>query len=344
MRACLPSRHEVLVAESLIAPTLSSRGCTVTAGRWRTLYDDRTYTSPAQVEIDHLVPLSEAWGSGAKIWRQGQRVAFANDLGFADALNAMPSALDQAKGASGPESWLPPANVCRYVTAWTAVKLRWSLSVDPAEQAALLRAAAACPGATVTVETVDIIPPSLPPGTPFVSVGARTIDVGGTIDLTVAAGGAGRVVDLYAGSARTPFRVIRTATLVPFEDGSAGWRLQPGETTQFSAQVRGGPRTATVTVAVRRTVTIGIRQAGGVHTFTGAVQRPVAGLQVTLARLLTDGRVVGVASTTMNAAGASTIRTRPAPGFSGYYALTAPTPDLQPGRSRLYGLVVPARR
>ncbi len=92
---------------------------------------------------------------------------------------------------------------------------------------------------------------------------------------------------------------------------------------------------------VRRTVTIGIRQAAGVYTFTGLVNRPVAGLQITLARLLTTGRVVGVASTTTDAAGRYTIRTRLAPGLSGYYALTAPTPDLQPGRSRLYGLVVP---
>jgi hypothetical protein len=91
-------------------------------------------------------------------------------------------------------------------------------------------------------------------------------------------------------------------------------------------------------------VTIGIREAAGTYTFSGAVQRPVAGLQVTLARVLTSGRVVGVASTRTDAAGAYTIRTRLAPGLSGYYALTAPTADLQAGRSRLYGLVVPAPR
>jgi hypothetical protein len=71
------------------------------------------------------------------------------------------------------------------------------------------------------------------------------------------------------------------------------------------------------------------------------VNRPVAGLQVTLARLMTTGRVVGVASTKTDAAGRYTIRTRLAPGMGGYYALTAPTSDLQPGRSRLYGLLVP---
>jgi hypothetical protein len=66
------------------------------------------------------------------------------------------------------------------------------------------------------------------------------------------------------------------------------------------------------------------------------VSRPVAGLQVTLARLLTSGRGVGVASTTARRRRAYTIRTRLAPGTGGYYARTAPTADLQPGRSRLY--------
>ena len=176
---------------------------------------------------------------------------------------------------------------------------------------------------------------------PLVTVTSRTIDVGGTTDLTVAAGGAGRVVDLYAGSARAPFRVIRTATLAAYEDGSAGWRLQPGENTSFYAQVRGAQRSPTLTVGVRRTVTIGIRQAGGVHTFSGAVARPEPGVQVTIARLGTDGRVVGVASTRTGADGRYALRTALPGGMAGYYALTAASSDLLPGRSRLYGLRVP---
>ena len=341
---CQNTRHEVLIAESQAEPTFSSSGCTVTAGQWTTLYDDQTYSAASEVEIDHLVPVSEAWGSGARLWTQAQRVAFYNDLGHADALNAMPSALNQAKGASGPEQWLPPANVCRYIAAWTAVKIRWSLSVDPTEQAALISQADACPATTLTVETVDVpAPPIVPPVTEQptqVTVNARTIDYGRTTALTVV-GTTGAVVDLYASSRGSSPRIIRTATL---SAGRVAWTLQPGETTSFFAQVRGGDRSDTVTVNVRRTVTIGIRQAAGIYTFTGVVNRPVAGLQVTLARLLTTGRVVGVAATRTNAAGAYTIRTRLAPGLSGYYALTAPTADLQPGRSRLYGLVVPTPR
>ena len=45
-----------------------------------------------------MVPVAEAWGSGADLWTQGRRVAFYNDLGVGYALNAMPSSLNQSKG------------------------------------------------------------------------------------------------------------------------------------------------------------------------------------------------------------------------------------------------------
>ena len=91
-----------------------------------------------------------------------------------------------------------------------------------------------------------------------------------------------------------------------------------------------------------RDVTIGIRQAGGVYTFTGRISPAEAGVQVTTARL--DGktnRVTGVATTRTDAAGRYTIRTRLPVGFAGYYSLTAATPGIDAGRSRLYGLIVP---
>ena len=109
-----------------------------------------------------------------------------------------------------------------------------------------------------------------------------------------------------------------------------------GADTQAAA-VAGAP-------APSRTVTIGIRQANGVYTFSGQVAPLARGLQVTLARL--DGttkRVTGVASTQTDETGRYSIRTRLPVGMAGFYALTAPTTDHLAGRSRLYGLVVPGR-
>lgn len=149
---CRNTRHEVLAAESATAPTFTSTGCSVTAGRWTPFYDGQTYTLATELQVDHLVPVAEAWGSGAQSWTQERRVAFYNDLGYAFSLNAMPSGLNQSKAASGPEQWLPPANQCDYIEAWTAAKLRWGLTADSAEKAALEQQAAACPDDTITVE------------------------------------------------------------------------------------------------------------------------------------------------------------------------------------------------
>jgi len=169
---CQSARHEVLILESQVAPTLSGSGCTVTAGRWTTFYDNQTYTLASQVDIDHLVPVAEAWGSGAQSWTQARRVAFYNDLDYEFSLNAMASALNSAKSAMGPEQWLPPANICLYVQAWTAVKVRWGLSADPAEQAALTQQADACPSSTVTVTLAEDT--GQPGGTPAPAPGGST--------------------------------------------------------------------------------------------------------------------------------------------------------------------------
>jgi hypothetical protein len=155
-RDCHNTRQEVLAQESTVRVgySSSSHGCTVSTGAWRSFYDNKAYTSPTQLQIDHMVPVAEAWGSGARSWTQARRVSFYNDLGVAYALNAMPNAMNQAKSASGPESWMPPANRCRYVEIWTAMKIRWRLSADSNERAALIKYADGCPNNMITVNRV----------------------------------------------------------------------------------------------------------------------------------------------------------------------------------------------
>lgn len=154
-RDCQNTRAEVLISESRVAPTYTStRGCTVAGGQWVTTFDNRTHTSASTVQIDHTVPAHEAWGSGARNWTQARRVAFYNDLGYPGSLNAQTSALNSAKQAFGPEQWLPPTNVCTYITQWTVVKTRWGLTADEAEKAALMKIADGCRNVQVTITTV----------------------------------------------------------------------------------------------------------------------------------------------------------------------------------------------
>lgn len=50
------------------------------SGRWVSVYDDKTFTDASGLDIDHLVPLANAWRSGANTWTQEKRKSFANDL------------------------------------------------------------------------------------------------------------------------------------------------------------------------------------------------------------------------------------------------------------------------
>ncbi|WP_246018864.1 HNH endonuclease family protein [Arthrobacter crusticola] len=100
-RDCQYTRAEVLISETRVAPTYSSSRCTVTAGRWVTNWDNKVHTSPTTVQIDHLIPVAEAWGSGARNWTQARRITFYNDL-YPHSLNAQTNLLNQQKQAKGP--------------------------------------------------------------------------------------------------------------------------------------------------------------------------------------------------------------------------------------------------
>jgi lysophospholipase L1-like esterase len=180
--------------------------------------------------------------------------------------------------------------------------------------------------------------PTPAPVQPGIVVSTAVIDHGDTHLLGVF-GRVGARVDLFGNG-----RLIRSATLAEGDRAGGGayvWEMRPGHRTLFHAVVD-GVRTETITVRVRRTVTIGVSQASGIYTFTGAISRPEAGVQVTVARLdAVTKRVTGVASTSTTAGGRYAIRTGLPIGQAGYYALTAAESGLDAGRSRLYGLIVP---
>jgi hypothetical protein len=146
------TRNEVLIAEATTAPTIGT-GCKLTGGRWHSYYDNADWTLASDLDIDHLVPLAEAWDSGARNWTTAQRQAYANDLGDSRDLVAVTDNVNQAKGDRDPAEWMPPlaGATCRYVTEWLVVKIRWRLTVDSAEKSALTGFAAGCTNVTITV-------------------------------------------------------------------------------------------------------------------------------------------------------------------------------------------------
>lgn len=145
------TRAEVLIDEAVTAPTVGP-GCKITGGSWRSYYDDTTVTNASGLDIDHMVPLAEAWDSGASAWTPARREAYANDLDAPRSLAAVTAKSNRSKSDQDPAEWMPPAPdaQCQYLSDWVSTKLRWALAADTVEVAALDSAAADCDGTRVT--------------------------------------------------------------------------------------------------------------------------------------------------------------------------------------------------
>ncbi|KAI8802951.1 putative S-layer domain protein [Cladochytrium replicatum] len=146
------TREEVLIDEAVTAPTVGS-SCAITGGKWFSYYDAKYFTDKADLDIDHLVPLAEAWDSGARSWTTAKRQKYANDLGDYRALVAVSASTNRSKGDKDPAEWVPDNGLCRYIAEWLAVKIRWSLTIDSAEKSALSSYISGCPATTITVAT-----------------------------------------------------------------------------------------------------------------------------------------------------------------------------------------------
>lgn len=112
--------------------------CYPTSGDWYSEYDGETWTQPRDVDIDHMVPLAEAWTSGASGWTTARREGFANDLEIAQ-LIAVTDDVNQSKSDRDPAEWMPPRGAyhCTYAQMWVWVKHTYEMTVDAAEQSAL---------------------------------------------------------------------------------------------------------------------------------------------------------------------------------------------------------------
>ena len=120
-------------------------GCNVVAGTWRSVYDGRTLDSPTEVDIDHVVPLANAWRSGASGWTTAERETFANDVDRPQ-LVAVSQTSNRAKGDQDPSTWKPKVTGtwCEYAQDWIEVKSHWKLSVTTTEKTALTEMLQTC--------------------------------------------------------------------------------------------------------------------------------------------------------------------------------------------------------
>jgi len=137
------TRAEVLIQEAIVKPKVGLK-CKLTGGEWLSVYDGKTITNASQLDVDHMVPLAEAWRSGAWKWTAAQRQAFANDLENSEALIAVTLSTNRGKGDKDPSLWLPANDKCTYIQNWISVKVKYSLTVDAIEAETLNSLSGSC--------------------------------------------------------------------------------------------------------------------------------------------------------------------------------------------------------
>ena len=129
---------------------VKTRNCVVLSGNLLDRYSGETINflrgnvSSMEVQIDHVVALSNAWQTGAFKLTLVQRTALANDPMN---LFAVKGRLNSQKGDGDAATWLPPLKSfrCAYVAQQIAVKAKYSLWVTAPEKEAMVRILSACP-------------------------------------------------------------------------------------------------------------------------------------------------------------------------------------------------------
>ena len=163
------TRAEVLIAEAVVKPKKGKK-CKLTGGKWLSAYDGKTVKKSSKLDVDHLIPLAEAWRSGAWAWTSQQRQDFANDLDDKRSLIAVTLSTNRSKSDRDISEWVPVKKTCAYVKNWIAIKVRYSLTYDAKEAAALVGYFESCkignisvvvlPGYSYQSESTEVIEPA----------------------------------------------------------------------------------------------------------------------------------------------------------------------------------------
>jgi hypothetical protein len=136
---CFNTRAKVLVRDSTKSVVFKENNrCVVDQGRWSDPYTRQTFNLASGIQIDHLVPLKNAYISGAYKWKFKARCLYANYLGEDFHLLSVDGIQNMKKSDRGPDKYIPPntAYTCTYLRNWLAVKMLWGLTMTPSEASA----------------------------------------------------------------------------------------------------------------------------------------------------------------------------------------------------------------
>lgn len=141
------STRDIILYRDLQNPILEDE-CSVSSGTLNDLYSGETILfskeRSSEVQIDHVVALSDAWQKGAQLLTIEQRKQLANDP---LELLASSGKENQAKGDGDAATWLPKNKEfrCMYIARQIAVKLKYTLWITDAEKKAMIDILSTCP-------------------------------------------------------------------------------------------------------------------------------------------------------------------------------------------------------
>ena len=149
------SRKSVIISEAIVKPIVE-KGCVIKGGEWLSIYDNVKVTEAGKLDVDHMVPLAEAWDSGASSWDAAKKEMYANDQTDPRHLIAVTGASNRSKSDQDPAEWMPTnkAYTCEYIANWISIKVRWSLTIDSKEKAALEANLKGCKPTKIVVSPV----------------------------------------------------------------------------------------------------------------------------------------------------------------------------------------------
>jgi hypothetical protein len=136
---CLDTRGKVLKRDSLSRVDVSS-SCRVTKGEWHDPYTNSYINNAKDIQIDHVVALSNAYKSGAFEWPANKRCLYANYLGNKFHLLSVEGNQNEKKSDSDPSEYMPPNHefTCEYLKTWLRIKNIWNLRLTSKEVSAIL--------------------------------------------------------------------------------------------------------------------------------------------------------------------------------------------------------------
>jgi len=149
------SRKSVIISEAIVKPIVE-KGCVIKGGEWLSIYDNVKVTDAGKLDVDHMVPLAEAWDSGAYVWDAKKKEMYANDQIDARHLIAVTGSSNRSKSDQDPASWIPTNKnyACEYINNWISIKLRWSLAIDAKEKTAIESILIGCKPEKITVDLI----------------------------------------------------------------------------------------------------------------------------------------------------------------------------------------------